>query len=329
MLIAYDKNDVNEWNECLNKLKNKYELTDNGDVHHMLGMRITRDRVNKKLYIDQQQYVNDKLKSFKMDKCKESNVPGSNIPLHKNTEQASYDTIHEYQQIVGSLIYAQLSTRPDITHAVNMLSRYMTNPSSTHMIAAKKVLRYLKGAINFGLVYTSDINNNDNKLNNNNNINIRAYCDADWGGCVDDRKSTSGFCIFVNNNLVSWATKKQNIVAQSSTEAEYIALSHVIKQILWLKQLLEELQFTVSLPILTFVDNQSSIQMSSNNTDHERTKHIDIKYHFIREHVKNNEIAVKWIATNEQIADIFTKPLGPKLFEKFRDSLLSSISSQQ
>ncbi len=154
---------------------------------------------------------------------------------------------------------------------------------------------------------------------------INAFCDSDWGGDSDDRKSTSGYCVFINNNLVSWNTRKQQTVALSSAEAELMAMTEVRKEVIWCYHLLTEMHVKVKLPIKLYVDNRSTINIAKNNTDHSRTKHIEIRHHAIKEDIKNNMIELVWVSTEQQIADIFTKNLGPKLFIKFKEKLMTSV----
>jgi hypothetical protein len=227
------------------------------------------------------------------------------------------DDINTYRMMVGSLIYASISTRPDITHAVNMISRYMSNPTHMSMIMAKRIFRYLNGNRNHGLVY-------DNKVRyiNDSEVVITAYCDADWGGDLIDRRSTTGYCIFINGNLISWNTKKQTTVALSSCEAEYMAINEVAKEVCWLRMLLTEMNVTVSTPTTIYVDNQSAIKISNNDADHDRTKHIDIRHYYIRDLIHNNIVKLQWLPTEDQLADIFTKPLGPLIFNRLRNILM-------
>jgi len=178
--------------------------------------------------------------------------------------------------MVGSLIYASISTRPDTTHAVNMISRHMSNPSHEHMIMVKRVFRYLSGTRTLGLLY-----NNENQ-HQGGDIELTGYCDADWGGDLTDRKSTTGYCTMMNGNLVSWQSKKQPTVALSSTEAEYMAINDVAKEIMWMRMILGELGLKVVTPTIIYVDNQPAIRISENDSEHDRTKHIDIRHFFSR-----------------------------------------------
>jgi len=299
-------------------MKMKYELNDMGQVHYILGIKVTRNS-HEGIMIDQHTYIKQKLKMFNMNECKEASVPGDiNVMLNDSNESSD---INQYRSIVGSLIYASMTTRPDITHAVNITARYMHNPTTTHMRAALKILRYLSGTTDFGIRY---IMNNDNT----NELIITGYCDADWGGDKNDRKSTTGYCVFINNNLISWNTKKQPTVALSTAEAELMAIVEVVKEVKWMSAVLHELKFIVKKPMIIYSDNQAAGKMAQHDVDHERTKHIDIRHHFIRDEINNNEVIVKWIRTEQQIADIFTKMLHSPRFVSLRDRLVSDKNKQ-
>jgi hypothetical protein len=156
-----------------------------------------------------------------------------------------------------------------------------------------------------------------------------AYCDADWGGDLLDRKSTTGYCIFINNNLVSWNVKKQPTVALSTAEAELMSIVEVIKEVIWVRKLLVELSYPLQEPIVTYSDNQSALDVVENDCLHDRSKHIEIKYHFVRDETRKGRVLLEWISTQDQIADIFTKGLGPTLFSKFRSKLITRITIKE
>jgi Reverse transcriptase (RNA-dependent DNA polymerase) len=315
--IAYHEADEKEFQEIDRALSSKYEMTDLGEINHTLGMRIRRT-ANGTMTIDQSLYINDKIKEFKMLDCKETDTPGykSYTASEQGDQKLNEADTTLYRMIVGSLIYAAVLTRPDLQHSVNQAARHMQNPTQTNMVAAKRILRYMKGAADYALVY------GEQKIENN-KMKITAYCDADWGGNKEDRKSTTGYCVFINGSLISWNTRKQQTVALSSAEAELMGICEVVKEVLYLKMLIEEIGFKVETPITINVDNQSSIQISENDIHHDRTKHIDIKFYFIRNLIDTGIIKPKWVSTHNQLADIFTKPLGSKLFARFRDALIT------
>jgi hypothetical protein len=320
MVSVYEECDEQEFiNKYKKRLQEKYELSDLGEVNHILGMRVMRN--NDTLTIDQKSYIKDKLVEFNYHQCNGSDTPEASEKLTKNLNKNNICDVNLYRKKSGSLIYTALSTRPDIHHAVNMVSRYMHEPNQSHMIAVNRVLRYLYSNNDLGLVYKRT---SENEIKNR-KVKLEGYCDADWGGSLDDRKSTTGYCLFLNGCLVSWYTHKQPTVAQSSAEAEYMAATDIVKEIKWMKMILTEMNFIVEKPTVVLIDNQSAIKIAEHDVDHSRTKHIDIKYHFIREAVENKEIKLQWISTQHQKADIFTKALSSETFNKFRSYLVSKV----
>lgn len=198
--------------------------------------------------------------------------------------------------MIGSLLYLTAS-RPDIMFATCLCARFQADPKESHLIAVKRIFRYLKGTPNLGIWYPKDTG-----------FDLVGYTDSDYAGCKIDRKSTSGSCQFLGRRLVSWFSKKQHSVATSTAEAEYIATGSCCSQILWMRnQLMDYGLLLNKIPI--FCDNTSAIAISNNPVQHSRTKHIDIRYHFIREHVMHGTVELHFIPTEQQLEDIFTKPL--------------------
>ena len=286
-------------------------MKDLGDCEWILGMRVIRDRTNRKLYLDQEQYLNKILKQFHMENCNPSTTPEELLKLNKTQQHETQIDSKLYQSIVGGLMYASISTRPDISHAVNMISRYLGNPGEKHLSAAKRILRYIKGTTNIGLTFTASESTDQ--------ISITAYADADWAGDIDERKSTTGYVIMIGDCPVSWVSKKQSTISLSSAEAEYMAISSTTQEIKWIRQLLNELHICYQQePTILNIDNQAAIAISENDVHHARTKHIDIRHHFVREAIKNKEIQLKWVSTHDQLADIFTKGLLKVRFHYLR-----------
>ncbi|KAL0374896.1 UNVERIFIED_CONTAM: Retrovirus-related Pol polyprotein from transposon RE2 [Sesamum radiatum] len=211
-----------------------------------------------------------------------------------------------YRSLIGSLLYLT-ATRPDIMFATSLLSRFMQSPSQVHYGAAKRILRYLQGTKDFGIWYKST---NDAKL--------VGYTDSDWAGSADDMKSTSGYTFSLGSGIFSWASKKQATVAQSSAEAEYIAAAAASNQATWLRRILEDMGEKQEEPTTIYCDNKSAIAITKNPVQHNRTKHIDIKYHALREATTRGEIELKYCSTEEQLADMFTKALPRDKFEELR-----------
>ncbi|KAL3645031.1 hypothetical protein CASFOL_010211 [Castilleja foliolosa] len=214
-----------------------------------------------------------------------------------------------FRSLIGNLMYLT-ATRPDIMFSVSLISRFMEKPYSNHWEAAKRILRYVKGTIDYGIFYEK-----------NAYIKLSGFTDSDLGGSVDDSKSTSGYVFNLGSGAISWSSKKQPIVALSTTEAEYIAASSAGCQIIWLRGILESLNFKQDGPTTLFCDNSSAISISKDPVLHGRTKHIRLRFHFLRELVHEGEINLEYCKSEEQNADIFTKPLGGPVFLKNVEAL--------
>ena len=294
-----------------NKISSKFEMDDRGDVNFILGMTITRDRENRTLMINQKNYLNDVLKRFNMSDCKPVSTPVEpGQKFEKISEGDEPFDVSTYQSAIGSLNYAAIATRPDISVAVGKLSQFMQSPSQIHWSAVKRVFRYIKGTISYGL-----------KFNYSNNFELYGYSDSDWAGCVMSRKSTSGQLFRIGGCTVSWRSKKQSVVALSSTEAEYIALCEAAQETTWLRHLLHDIGLQQVEPTTIFEDNQGSIALARNPKDHPRTKHVDVKYHFIRNTIERKRMKVVYCPTADMVADTLTKGLPRPSFEKFRSAM--------
>ena len=206
-----------------------------------------------------------------------------------------------YQSVVGSLMYLATCTRPDIAYAVGMLARFASKPNRSHWTAAKRVLRYLRGTDNLGILYKGESE-------------IQGYSDADWVGDTDDRKSTSGYFFLIAKGPVSWKSRKQSTVALSTAEAEYVALSAAIQECMWIQRLLSELGNPPDGPTTILEDNQSSIAMARNPQFHGRAKHINIKHHFVREQGSNGSTKLQYCPTEDMLADVLTKGLAQQQY---------------
>jgi hypothetical protein len=217
--------------------------------------------------------------------------------LSKDDDSPDVDQ-SSYRSMIGSLLYITTS-HPDIMHVVGMVRRYQVAPKKSHFQDVKRIFRYLKETMTYGLWYPR-----------NQSLQLIAYSDVDWENCVDERKSTSGGEFFLGNSLVSWLSKKQGSISLSTIEVEYIAAATCCTQVLWMIQTLADLEVKYTAPIPIHCDNTSAISVSKNHVLHSKTKHIPIKYHFLREQVTNQIFQVHYIPTTEQIADIFTKPLA-------------------
>lgn len=294
-------------NNFKKEMKEEFEMTDLGLLRYFLGIEV--QQLEHGIFISQSKYATNILKRFQMETCKSTPTPvAMGIKLRKEDWTKSVNPTL-YKSIAGSLMYLT-ATRPDIVYAVSLISRFMENPKSTHLQAAKRILRYVQGTIGYGIIYKKS---EDFKLT--------GYTDSDWAGSADDRKSTSGYVFHLGSGVVSWASKKQPIVSLSSAEAEYIAATTATCQAIWMRRILKDLGHEQQEATKLLCDNSSAIALSKNAVFHKRTKHIDTRYHYIRELINAGEIVLEHCKTTEQFADIFTKPLGSRTFMQQRENL--------
>jgi hypothetical protein len=252
--------------------------------------------------VSQEAYAKEILKRSKMN---ESNSVAT--PMELGTKLSKFEggervDASKYRSLVGSLRYLTC-TRPDISYSVGVVSRFMEEPKHAHWKAMKRILRCIKGTVSLGLFYSES-----------SEFKLKGYSDSDWCGDVDDRKSTSGFVFYLGDTAFTWVSKKQPIVTLSTCEAEYVAASWCVCHAIWLRNLLCELGLPQSDATKIRVDNKSAIELAKNPVHHERSKHIDVRFHFIREHVKKGDVQMDHVATRDQAADIFTKALPTELF---------------
>lgn len=297
-------------------LMKRFKMKYIGEAKQILGLNLTRDRKNGKIYIDQEAYIEKILKRFGMEDCKAVSTPfDSNQKLVKIKQDESLDANEvPYQEAIGCLLYAAQGCRPDISFAVNCLSKFNNCHSQIHWAAVKRVFRYLQGTKKMKLCYSRDVSPG-----------IKVYSDADWANDSDDRRSVSGYVVLMQGGPISWSSKRQQTVALSTTEAEYMAVSATTQEVMWIQGLSCELQPKICQdPILIYSDNQSAIHLGMTNSYHPRTKHIDVRHHFIRDKIQEKKIILKYKSTLEMVADIYTKPLPKPKFEEMR-SLLGLI----
>jgi hypothetical protein len=259
-------------------------------------------------FISQTKYTQDLLKRFGMKDAKPAKTPmGTDGHVNLNKGGKSVDQ-KAYQSMIGSLLYL-CASRPDIMLSVCMCARFQFDPRECHLVAVKRILRYLVATPCFGIWYPKG-----------STFDLSGYSDSDYAGCKVDRKSTSGTCHFLERSLVSWSSEKQTSVALSTAEAKYVAAKQCCAQLLWMRQTLRDFGYNLSkVPLLC--DNESAIRMADNPVEHSRTKHIDIRHHFLRDHQQKGDIEVFYVSTENQLADIFTKPLDEKTFCRLRSEL--------
>jgi hypothetical protein len=277
-----------------------------GELKYFLGFQVKQ--LQEGTFISQTKYIQDILTMFGMEDAKPIKTPmGTNGHLDLDTGGKSVDQ-KVYWSMIGSLLYL-CASRPDIMFSVCMCARFQADPKEVHLRVVKRILRYLVYTPKFGLWYPRG-----------STFDLIGYSDANWAGCKINRKSTSGTCQFLRRSLVSWASKKQNSIALYTAEAEYIAVGHCCAQLLWMRQTLRDYGYKLTkVPLLC--DNESAIRMADNLVEHSRTKHIAIRYHFLRDHQQKGDIEISYISTKEQLADIFTKPLDEQTFTKLRHEL--------
>ncbi|PRQ34200.1 putative RNA-directed DNA polymerase [Rosa chinensis] len=301
-------------------LSENFDMKDLGDASYVLGIEITRDRSKHLLGLSQQAYISKVLKRFEMHTCSPGAAPMSKgDKLNKNQcpknelEKEDMKT-KPYSRLVGSLIYAQVCTRPDLAYAVGMLARFQSNPGHEHWIAGKKVLRYLQKTKGYSLVYRRV-----------KDLEVEGYSDADFAGHFPTSgKSTSGYVFMLAGGAIAWKSVKQTQIATSTMMAEFIAIYEATCQGLWLKNFLAQTKLVdsiISRPLKIHYDNSAAVYFTKNNKRSTNSKHIDLKYYSVRERVKHNELIIAKINTLNQLADPFTKPLTIAAFEKHTENI--------
>ena len=289
-------------------LGKRFKVEDQGEVHYVLGISVKRDRKSRLLSINQPKYLEGILKRFNMENSKPVSTPlEQGRKFQQLSENEKPVDVQVYQMIIGCLTYVTTATRPDLAAAVGILAKYMSKPGNDHWTRVKRILRYIKGTLNYGLVFSADDDNHA----------LVGFSDADWAGDLDTRRSTSGYVFQIQGNTVSWCSKRQQSVSKSSTEAEYIALSGACQEAIWLRSLLADIGIEQKGSTTIMEDNQGAIELAKNPKFHKRTKHIDVSFHFIREQVNLKAITVKYCPTEDMLADIMTKGLAKPAFERF------------
>ncbi|PPR03037.1 hypothetical protein CVT24_012297 [Panaeolus cyanescens] len=321
--FTYVSDSHNTTKKIKDAMNNDMELVDLGELNWLLSVDVKRSLSTHTISLCQEAYINQIVERFGLADAHDISTPlEPGIDLCPQSPHVSPTILSPaekklYREIIGSLMYLSVMTRPDITYAVSTLSQYLETPHTTHLIAAKRVIRYLKGTKALRLVLGGT------------EFSVVGYSDANFGTDTH-RHSISGYTFFAGGGAISWSSKKQSLVTTSSTESEYVALTHACKEVIWLRGLMSEVLAGVGLshhvkdelkPTLLYCDNQGAIALSENPVYHARTKHIDIHFHFVRQSITTGDVKVEHIRTANMIADIFTKPLARVKFDEFRKLL--------
>ena len=302
---------TNELQKVKDSLSSRFKMKDMGKIHYCLGISIEQDEERKCLTMHQKQYIENMLEKYRLTDANTVSTPADLSVKLKKDDGFSKDVDSTlYQSMIGSLLYAANSTRPDIAQAVGVVSRYTSRPSQAHLTALKRILRYLKRTASLAIKYQKSDDGD-----------LIGYSDADWAGDADDRHSTSGNLFLLAGGPISWQSKKQGVVALSTCEAEYVALSAAVQEAIWLKKLLADLGVVPKQPVVIMEDNQGALAVAKNPIAHTRTKHIDIRYHFIREAVRDQKFNLCYCPTKKMLADLLTKPLPKEQFEVLRQAM--------
>ncbi|KAL5789565.1 hypothetical protein ACOSQ2_004453 [Xanthoceras sorbifolium] len=297
--ILITGNDPNSIAATKEFLHSNFRIKELGNLKYFLGIEVSTSKNG--IFISQRKYA--------LEIITDAGLLGAapiDTPMEKGLKLSDKSDLlkdsSQYRRLVGRLIYLTVS-RPDITYAVHVLSRFMHQPRKLHMEAALRVVRYLKGAPGKGLFFSS---NSDFKL--------RAYCESDWAGCPLTRRSTTGYCVFLGPSLISWRSKRQKTVSLSSAEAEYRAMTGVCCELTWLRYLLKDLGLSHDEPALLYCDNKAALHIAANPVFHERTRHIEMDCHYIKDKIQDGSVITKYVNSVHQLADVLTKPLGKEFF---------------
>ena len=316
--ILLASNDLGLLHEIKQLLCKIFDMKDLGEASFVLGIQIHRDRSRGLLGLSQRAYIDRVLERFNMHNCKFGDVPvvkGDKFSLSQcpknDLEEESMKNI-PYASVVGSLMYAQVCTRPDIAFAVSVLGRYLSKLGLDHWVAAKKVMRYLQRTKNYMLVYRRV-----------DSLEVIGYSDSDFAGCQDDLKSTSGYIFMLAGGAISWKSVKQTLTASSTMQAEFVACYGAATQAIWLRNFISGLMIvdSISRPLTIYCDNSAAVFFSKNNKHSSGSKHMEIKYLSVRDLVKKGDIVIEHIDTESMLADPLTKGLRPVTFKKHVDNM--------
>lgn len=312
-------NDEQLRKRVLRLLEKQFLVKDLGEISHYLGMKI--DTTGTSIKLSQESYIDKMLAKFKLSMAETADTPGAAglMLTNKDCPEVNSEAHMKmknvpFRQLVGSLMYAYVGSRPDIGAVLSKVASFCNNPGPVHWKAAKRILRYMKGTKDFFIKYSGRLYKGDK-------VKIQVYCDADWAQNVDDRKSTSGYVIMLAGGPVIWSCKKQPTVSVSATEAEFVSLTEATKDVLWLTYFLTELGIEYETPVI-HTDSQSAMEWAKNAKHHQRSKHVAIKYFFVRDEVARKSIRLAYISTKDNVADILTKSTTKSIFSRLRPRLL-------
>ena len=351
ILIVYPKEIESAWLADKAKIAAEFAIQDLDECQWILNMEVTRDRERGTITISQQSYLERVLKRFNMQDCTPVHTPynSDDLTMPPNNNLFKSDALNEkdheeYRSIVGSLLYAANITRIDLSYIVGVLARYVSKPLDYHLDAARHVLRYVRGSVDVKLTLgaaPSSISRSSKKNSSTSTSSLVVYTDSNWAGEKVDRKSTGGFIVVFDGRPVTWQSKKQSVIALSSTEAEYYALGEATREALFLRQWMrayapdsvavnsQSSPSPAPTPILIKCDNMGAIEIADHATNHARTKHIDVQHFFVREHVRAGEITLEHVRTARQLADILTKPMRKERFAQLKTMLYEPETSEE
>jgi len=316
------------------EFRQKYKMQDLGEMEFVLGLEVYQDISTKTIKLTQTRYITEMLQKFGLSDSNSTSTPMQQNSLLSKSQCPKTDAEKlemekvPYREAVGSLLWLANGTRPDIAYAVGQCARFLSNPGKAHWDAVKRIMRYLKGTSTIGITYngnkeivTYGFTKGDLPIQNP-KINPQVFADADYANDPDSRRSITGYTYMLAGGPISWQSRQQKSVALSTMEAEYMAACAATQEAMWLRMLLHDLGMGADEPMALNEDNQSYIAFAKSHGDHRRSKHIDVRYHFVNEKIAEKQIVMKHVATEFQLADMLTKALPPPTFINLRVMML-------
>ena len=296
------------------EIARRFDLKSTTQATSYLGIDIAQNHRRGEVILSQPTYIKEAIERFKLQDAKRVRTPLATLANKPELTAPLLTDRRLYQAMVGVLLYINLTTRPDISYAVHFLTRYTAAPTQYHLSCAKRVLIYLRDTAHHGLIYRRDTNKD-----------IQCYVDSSFAD-AENRRSTYGYIISLGGNILQYKTRQQRSVATSTTEAEYTAVAHAVRELMYLRNLTSETDIALKDLPTVFVDNQSTLKVLTNNSSTSRIKHIDIALQYLKE---RRDLKYKYVISDENIADIFTKPLGFNKYSKFRNAILTDAQEQE